>query len=624
MIFQQGAINLTALLVPGVYVQVTPPQPILNGVPTNVAGVVGTAQWGPVNAPTIAGSMQQYAQQFGAIQPRKYDMGTCVAAAMFQGANNFRCVRVTDGTDVAATVTISATDATQSLTLGGTAHVGDVLHLSVTPSGGTLQALTYTLTGGDTLQTAAVALAALVNASATLLAANIVADTPSAGVFNLHFGSVAPTVSVSVTGGSATTTLTAGSVSTLSTQQMIYASKWTGSLGNSIQVTQSAGTQANTWKVVVALPGIVPESFDNLGAGLTGVPLWNAIASAINNGVSGQRGASNIIVATAKGGTSAPQNGANLLVGGTDGVATINGTVMLGVDTVPRSGMYAMRSQGISVAALADLTDSTSWSTQVTFGLAEGIYMLAVGPVGDTISNAVSTKTSAGIDSYAIKILFGDWVYFNDTVNSLPQRLISPQGYALGLYANMTPQNSGLNKQLNGIVGTQKAATGTNYTGADIQSLVTAGIDVIASPSVGGNYYGMQTGHNASSNAAIWGDNYTRMTNYIANTINSGVGLFVGQLQSPDERRQAKITLDTYFQSLATQRLIGTASGTGQPWSVTLNDSNNPSGMVALGYQIADVAVTFLSVVEKFIINLQGGQTVQVVKQSTQPNQSFT
>lgn len=99
-IVQQGSINTTALIVPDLYVQIVPPQvTLLNGVPTNVLGVVGTATWGPVNSPTLIGNMAMYAQAFGAIQNRTYDMGTAVAVVVQQGANNFRCVRVTDGTD---------------------------------------------------------------------------------------------------------------------------------------------------------------------------------------------------------------------------------------------------------------------------------------------------------------------------------------------------------------------------------------------------------------------------------------------------------------------------------------------------------------------------------------------
>ena len=50
-IVQQGSINTTALVVPDLYVQIVPPQNlVLNGVPTNVVGVVGTASWGPVTS----------------------------------------------------------------------------------------------------------------------------------------------------------------------------------------------------------------------------------------------------------------------------------------------------------------------------------------------------------------------------------------------------------------------------------------------------------------------------------------------------------------------------------------------------------------------------------------------
>lgn len=107
----QGSFNPTALIVPGLYVQLVSPQLlVLNGVPTNVLGVVGTATWGPVGSPVTVARMTDYAANFGQLQARKYDMGTGVALAVQQGAQNFRCVRVTDGTDTAATIAESGTD----------------------------------------------------------------------------------------------------------------------------------------------------------------------------------------------------------------------------------------------------------------------------------------------------------------------------------------------------------------------------------------------------------------------------------------------------------------------------------------------------------------------------------
>ena len=51
-IVQQGTINTTALIVPDLYVQIVPPQNlVLNGVPTNVLGVVGSANWDRSTSP---------------------------------------------------------------------------------------------------------------------------------------------------------------------------------------------------------------------------------------------------------------------------------------------------------------------------------------------------------------------------------------------------------------------------------------------------------------------------------------------------------------------------------------------------------------------------------------------
>jgi uncharacterized protein len=505
---QQGAINTTALIVPDIYVQIVPPQvTLLNGLPTNILGVVGTATWGPVNAPTTIGSMADYARQFGAIQARKFDMGTAVAAAVLQGASNFRCVRVTDGTDTAATATVQ----TNCITL---------------------------------------------------------------------------------------------------------TSKYTGTLGNSAQVSLAAGSKSGTWRVTVAMPGLVPEVFDNIGAGLTANALWVAIAAAINQGQSGLRGPSDLIVATAGAGVAAPTAASFTLTGGTDGATTISGSTLLGVDTIPRKGMYALRNTFTSVAMLADCDDSTTWSTQVAFGLSEGIYMIAVGPAGDGISNAVTVKNSAGIDSYAMKLLHGDWCYFNDTVNGMV-RMISPQGFVAGRLSNLSPEQSSLNKPLYGIVGTQKSLQNLTYSSAELQQLAQAGIDLVANPIPAGNMFGVRIGHNTSSNAVTNGDNYTRMTNYIAYTLNAGMGLYIGRLQSPAERRNASATISNFLANMEQQGMIGAVNG-GAAFSVQIDASNNPMSRVALGYMQADVKVIYLSVIEKFLINVEGGQSVQVARNSTQ------
>ena len=503
-ISQLGAINTTALSVPGLFIQIVPPQTVLNGVPTNILGIVGTATWGPVNSPVIASGITDGTRQLGNMQARKFDLMTAVYAAQLQGAANFRLVRVTDGTDTAASTTITAANATL-----------------------------------------ATALALAINSGTSSLRG--------------------PSQLVVATASSTTLTLTA---------------KYTGTLGNSLQATIGAGTAAGTSKLSIALPGQQPETYDNVGV-------------------------------------TASSSSTATFSGGTDGATTITSAVLVGQDTLPRKGMYALRGTGTTVAMLADADDTAQWTYQAAFGLSEGVYMIGTSPAGDTISNITSTIATAGIDSYSMKIMFGDWVQIYDNVNSLT-RLISPQGFEAGKLSALSPQNSSLNKPMAGIVGTQKTLLSQQYSQADLQAITAARVDLIANPCPGGSYYGAQFGRNTSSNAAINGDNYTRLTNYIAATLNAGMGIYIGQLQTPDVQKAARATLNGFLQNLYQQNMIGNSNGT-TPYFVLLDSTNNPQTRVSAGYMQADIQVTYLSVISYFLVNLMGGQTVTVTLQSSTP-----
>ncbi len=241
------------------------------------------------------------------------------------------------------------------------------------------------------------------------------------------------------------------------------------------------------------------------------------------------------------------------------------------------------------------------------------------GPSGDTIANAVAAKLVAGLDTYAVKLMFGDWVYWNDPTNA-QVRLVSPQGFTAGRLANLSPEQSSLNKPLFGVVGTQKsgspgAGTTASYSSAELAQLLGAGIDVIANPQPGGNFWGVRGGHNASSNAATNGDNYTRLTNYIASTLAAGMGLFVGQVINASLFRQVRATQLSYLQNLLSQGILGSTDGT-TPFSVICDTSNNPASRTNLGYVQSDAQVRYQAINEKFIVNMEGGQTVQVNRQT--------
>ena len=627
VITPQGALNTTALIVPNAYIQIVPPQiNYFNGLPTNILGVVGTAPWGPVNQPQTIGSMQGYAQKFGAIQARKYDLGTHVAAAVQQGANNFRCVRVTDGTDTAASLALaSTTGSTETITVGGTATPGDVLSVTVTSTGvtGSPVTISYTVKSGDIAATMAASLGAALGANVALAAAGISFSVAGAIITALYPTALAVTWAKTVTGTSPTETVTLAAGSATPIYGLTLTSIYTGTLGNQAQVTISNGsnyTATNpTYKLTISMPG-TQEVFDNLG-GASAVAVWQAMANAINNGQSALRGPSQLVIASSGFSTVTPTAGTSSLTGGSDGAGGVTAATLVGQSASPLKGMYALQNQGISVAWLADADDSSQWANQLGFGVANGIYMIGVTPAGDTIATAITAKQTAGIDSPWWKHLFGDWVYWQDTANNV-LRLVSPQAFIGGLLGNLSPQNSTLNKPLQGVVGTQKTSnlTGVSgaYTQADLQNLIGAGIDVIANPCPGGSYFGAQSGHNASSDPTRNGDNYTRLTDYIAQTLGAASGKFVGQLQTQQQQLNAKAAIGAFFQSMQDAGQIGASTG-GTAYKVNLPGAQSSPARIALGYQDCDVFVTYLSVVEKFLVNFQGGQSV-VLPASANPN----
>jgi hypothetical protein len=519
-IIQAGAVNNTALIVPDLYVEIVPPQNLLlNGVPTNVLGIVGTSNWGPVGRPVIAGSMSDYYVNFGPVLPRKYDMGTQVAIAVQQGAQNFRCVRASDGTDTYSSASVPST------------------------------ALTVT-------------------------------------------------------------------------------ALYTGSFGNQITVAIQPGSKLGSWMLTVTAPGIQPEVFDNISGDTN--TFWPALASAVNAGSGVQREASRLITVQSNGNTSTPVDFSVTLgsmTSGSDGASGVGSTQLLGQDGTSRTGLYALRGQGCGLALLADADDSQSWPNQAAFSLDEGVYIILSGPAGDSISNAVAVKQSIGLDCYSSKLMFGDWLWWADLTNGLT-RLVSPQSFVAGRLANLSPEQSSLNKQIYGIIGSQTAGQPqsgqtSTYSSADLATLFSAGIDVICNPQPAGAFWGVRGGKNSSSDVSRNGDNYCRLTNFIAQTLSAGMGQYVGQVITAGLFQNVRGTLLSFLQNMLSQGLLGSTTGA-LPYSVICDISNNPSASTGLGYVQANVQIQYQSINDIFIINLEGGQTVQIALQtlpSGQPGQ---
>lgn len=653
-IVQSGQLNIAALTVAGVYIQIIPPQLLINGVPTNVVGAVGTATWGPDNAAAVVGSYASFAAQFGNMVPRTYDLGTHVWNAYQQGTQVvFQCVRATDGTDTAASVVIQTNCLT--LTSKWTGSNGNNQQVTIGPGAAANSQRATLLTPGvlpevfDSILQGVAAITPTPGTGYTSVPALLIGSAPAGGV-NASAGASlvvvgTPTV---VAGGTENAiddvltlpngvqlkvlTVSSGAVTTVS---VVNAGQITGASTpiptNPVAVTSTTGSGSGatfdlTWglgPVVGLIPGsgytaapscTITGGGDGSGGSYTAaISYWVNIASAINNGQGALRGPSANFIASLGSGTSTPTAQTYSLSGGTDG-ANVTTSQLVGNDTLPYSGMYALGGLGCSIGLLADCDDPTTWPSQISFGLQNGIYMIAVTASGDTLSNAESELSNAGIDSYAMKVMFGDWVYFLDTVNNVT-RLASPQGFVAGLLGNLAPNQSTLNKQVYGIVGTQKSQTGVAYQQADLQTLVNARMDVIATPCPGGTYFGCQNGHNSSSNSSIHGDNYTRMTNFLASTLASGMGIYVGTLGTPGQATALKGTIDAFMSNVQySAGLIGDPTNPNAPpaWQSSVDLS-----MIGQGVEQATLQVTYQGIVEELVISIQGGQTVTLTNTTT-------
>jgi uncharacterized protein len=509
-IYNLGALNTTALTAPDVYVQKIPPQTTyINGVPTDILGLVGVGSWGPVNSAVLAQS-----DTFGVVTFRTYDLASALSISSQVGANNVRAVRVTDGTDVAATV-----------------NVIDV------------------------------------------------AGSPVTG--------------------------------------MVLTAFYTGIVGNTLSYGVATGTKASTFKLTINRAGYASEVYDNIAG--TGAALWAAMVSAVNNGQTGLRGPSQLAVATIGSSTAVPKVvTGTAFTGGTDGTSGVTDATVVGADGITpsaRSGLFALRGSGAQVVNCIDVTTYTQWPTILTYADSEGAYIPVAGAVGQSYSTVATNLGTAGTDDPGLKGLVGDWVYWQDNVNGIT-RLMSPATFVAAELASLSPQLSSLNKPIPAVVGTQRSSQNQPYSSAEIGATATSRLDVITNPCPGGQYYGCRTGRNASSDPTRNGDNYTRMTNYIALTLASAFGFVIGQPQTVNLRQQCAAAMDAFLWNLADPTrpggpMIGDVNG-GPAFSVEIDAADNPESQVALGYMQANVQVKYLSIVWFFLVNLEGGQTVTV------------
>lgn len=638
-IITSGTLNIPSLTTDDAYIQIVAPPNFITGVPTDVIGVVGTASWGPVNIPQHLGSGQQAVINFGPMSAASltdpYDMPTDLYLAFSQSSSQATleawATRVSDGTDVAAAVTIlaanSATPATA--TIAGTLTVGDTLQLIATSSALTGSPITvsYVTRAGDTTTAMASGLVAAVNANTVLAAAGVFA-TSALGVVTLYWPS---TVSPNIVWtknvvGVASETITIGS-GAAAAGGITVTSLYTGVLGNQMTLRIAASVAPNTFDVLISPPVGLPEIF-------RAIPLagfWRSLATAINAGQSSIRPASNNVRATTTNpAVGAPTVATYTLAGGTDGRSGVTTSTLLGSSSAsPPTGVWSLNdlTPPVGIVWLTGCTDTAAPASLLTFNLTAGTTSLFSTATNLTVAACISAAQSTGVADPSM-IFLKDWIYFFDTINN-QQRLVPSSPVVGGKWATLGPQESPGNKPVNLVIGTERNSPQIGnqpYTVSDIGQLETAGIITITNPIPRGRVFGMRHGQSSSLQAVTAPAEYWRMTMYLARSAARVVGQYIGELQSQHDDDPLRAGF-----KLQSNNFLKILEGFGQidNFLVTCTIDRSPNALPGLGVNTpASIAqhylfglwqVTYLSSVRFFVLSLQGGTTVvEVAGQLTQ------
>ncbi len=665
-VFRDGSTNILSLDNPGAYVDQILPNANPSFSATNIEAFVGVGSWGPVGAVVKGMSTDDLAAQCGVAMIRDYDIASFVMAATQCGDEmGYAYVRVTDGTDTAATAAVpggtftgrytgsrgnlilttfqptSAAGAYAALVKfpGRQAERFDNIRqalssLEIVPGVGYTSVPSLAL-GAPGTQGGIQAIAQLALAAVAIA---IPAGKGGSGhavndVVSFGNGVAAKVTAVDGSGAITTATITApGKVASGAVPTTVGVQ--TGSTGAGVGANVSLSWGLALGRIVnqgYGYPGAMSATI--VGGGQPTTPgsvtpvtsFWSALAYAINNGTF-QRGKSACVIFADNGSTVAPVLGVTYaLAGGTDGDTGVTDEMLLGSDVQPRTGMYALRSSKVDSFTLCDCFDSLTWGAQTAFAIQEGMLGVAAMPSGTTIEDAVAERLARGIDDPNFQILAGDWPTIQDTQNQVA-RLINPCAIALGMYGNLSPEQSPINKDTVAVVATETSESGVLTSDPEESVAQNGGVDFIGkSEDLNADYFSFMTGRNTSSDTAANGIEYTRLTNFLVRTFEKSAKGIVGKLQSiakdDPTRQQAHDLLTSILSDLQTPNESG--YGMIDVFTVTCDLSNNPASTQALGFLFAFVKVQYLNVVRYFVIQLDGGgNVIGVTVSDTQPNLS--
>jgi uncharacterized protein len=607
--------SLSNITLDGAYVFEIPPNAAAGaGVPSNLGMIDGTASWNALNVPIPFSDTPSLAAAFGPVALDPYSLVTEGYFACYSN-RNFIGIRVSDGTDTAATVTIKDSGGTVIGIILTALYTGtEGSKISVTQAPGSLST-SGSPTETVTIQRGSYAPEVYPNIPAPATGAFWVnlknaINTGAGAATKLPSQLVTAALGSSVLGpatGTNTYALAGGTNGAWGSQVTI-----SGTTGSGPTVTIVAGGISVVYTYVSG-DTTVALAAAHIAAALTANTSFAASFIATPNGavitivpIANLNYTLSTSVTSGAVATISLQPGAAL--------STAGSTPQIGSDSLTgaaRTGMYAARQTGVDTFILAGNSDATVYGTMATFAQQEAALALCAFTSGLSVSSVLTAKATNGPASVYAGAL-KDWVYFFDQTNQQP-RLVSPLGEALGLITSLNPWQSPSNKPYGGfqnITNTERSLNQPPYSYSDASNMAQAGIMWIEKGmSRSSALFGMATGRNSSAQPGIDDIAYTRMLNFCSKTIASSIGTFVGEnqtTQANDKTRQdIKALLDATFQNLFEQGAI-------QEWDVVCDLTNNNPTTIGNGYCIASVAVQFMDIVRYMVAYVQGGSQVAV------------
>lgn len=628
IIVNPSQIDPSAFTVPAVYLVVQPPQASITGAPASVIGRVGTTSWGPLNKATLVGDMQSQNILFGPISKASltdiHDMATDTWASLQQagqlGLTNQQ-VRVSDGTDTQASLVLNDNTAdTQTLVIGGTKTTDDVMNLVFTNSAitGSPVTVTYTVLVGDTLTTIALALKNAINANTALSAAGIKATVASMTITVTASTdlNIIPVITYTVGANTETVTITSPAAVIGGTLTALYS----GVLGNAIRLSILPGT--NSALVNVLLTAWAGKEQEYYTALPNTSAFWAALSAVLSGGAGPTVASSQLARFVVASSTHGPQlQVATPLAGGTDGRSGITSAQLVGSPTGGAggqgSGLYALLKciPTVQQAWCVGLDDMTVAPLIQQIGAQSGILMAIIQPIDTDVTTAVANLNTYGIDSYQV-MCFIDWPQMFDPINNVA-RYVPPTGPLGGLCASLSPEQSPLNKPLQGVITTSRLANIGPYDDSDVGLANTNGIALVSNPIGAGPQFGFVTAVNTSlNNIGTAPIEYSRMTNFLIQSVGANLGQFLGALQSQqivDPVRSAiKSNLNSFMAQLVGNNQLDAYLNLCE-FSLT-NNSPGYNTPTTISKHICSVftAATYKASIWYLLFTLQGGTTVSV------------